>query len=262
MTDMTDRTPLSGPAAACEPNADPAEVARFAALADRWWDADGEFRPLHQIGPARLAFVRQCLTQSLVPEAKGLRPLSGLRILDIGSGGGLVSEPLARLGANVTGIDLASESVAAAGAHAKAQGLSIDYRVQSIEALAASGERFDAAICLEVLEHVPDPAAFLSSAALTLEPGGVLIVSTINRTAKSYALAIVGAEYVLGWLPRGTHQWERFLTPEEVEQHFHSVGLLPLNSSGIVYEPLRGRWSLGADQDVNFIAVARKPDAA
>ena len=259
---MTDRSPTSSTATPNAANADPAEVARFAALADRWWDADGEFRPLHQIGPARLAFVRQCLTQALAPGAKGLRPLSGLRVLDIGSGGGLVSEPLARLGANVTGIDLAAESVAAAGAHAKAQGLSIDYRVQSIEALAASGERFDAAICLEVLEHVPDPAAFLASAAETLEPGGVLVVSTINRTAKSYALAIVGAEYVLGWVPRGTHQWERFLTPDEVETHMKRVGLVPLGLSGLVYEPLSGRWSLGADQDVNFIAAARKPDAA
>lgn len=243
-------------------NVDPAEIARFGALAARWWDADGEFRPLHQLGPARLRFIRATLTEALLLDNTGLKPLKGIRLLDIGSGGGLVSEPLARLGAQVTGIDLAEESVAAARAHAQGGGLSIDYRVQSIEDLADSGERFDAAVCLEVVEHVPDASAFLKTAARVLEPGGVLVASTLNRTLKSYALAILGAEYVLRWVPRGTHQWDRFLTPDELTQHLQSAGLKPLRTSGLAYEPLSGRWSLSDDTDVNYLIGARKPEAA
>ena len=242
-------------------NADPEEIARFAALAARWWDADGEFRPLHQLGPARLGFIRATLTEALLLDNAGLKPLKGLRLLDIGSGGGLVSEPLARLGAQVTGIDLAEESVAAARTHAEMGGLSIDYRVQSIEDLAESGERFDAAVCLEVVEHVPDAGAFLKTAARVLEPGGVLVASTLNRTLKSYALAILGAEYVLRWVPRGTHQWDRFLTPEELSGHLAAAGLTPLRTSGLAYEPISGRWSLSDDIDVNYLIGARKPEA-
>lgn len=243
-------------------NADPAEIARFGALAARWWDAEGEFKPLHQLGPARLAFVRAAITEALGLDDRGLKPLKGIRLLDIGSGGGLVSEPLARLGANVTGIDLAEDSVAAARAHAVAGGLNIDYRVQSIEALADSGEGFDAAVCLEVVEHVPDPAAFLSTAARVLEPGGVLIASTLNRTLKSYALAIVGAEYLLGWLPRGTHQWDRFLTPQELTDHLLAAGLQPSRTSGLSYTARSGRWVLSDDTDVNYLIAARKPETA
>lgn len=242
-------------------NVDPEEVARFGALAQRWWDADGEFRPLHQIGPARLAFIRAAIAEGLGAPDHGLKPLKGTRLLDIGSGGGLVSEPLARLGANVTGIDLAEESVAAARAHASAGGLSIDYRVQNIEALASSGERFDAAVCLEVVEHVPDPAAFIATAARVLEPGGVLVASTLSRTMKSYLLAIIGAEYLLRWVPRGTHQWDRFLLPDELREHLVAAGLEPLRTSGVVYDPLSGRWSLSeTDTDVNYMIAARRPE--
>lgn len=243
-------------------NVDPAEVARFGALAARWWDADGEFRPLHQLGPARLRFIRSAISEALGLSGTGLKPLKGLRLLDIGSGGGLVSEPLARLGAQVTGIDLAEDSVAAAKAHAEAGGLTIDYRVQSIEALTDSGERFDAVVCLEVVEHVPDPGAFLNTAARTLEPGGIMVTSTLSRTLKSYALAILGAEYFLRWVPRGTHQWDRFLTPEELTGHLEAAGLTPFKTSGLVYDPLSGRWSLSDDMDVNYLIGARKLDVA
>ncbi len=243
-------------------NVDPAEVARFGALAARWWDADGEFRPLHQLGPARLCFIRSAISEALGLSGTGLKPLKGLRLLDIGSGGGLVSEPLARLGAQVTGIDLAEDSVAAAKAHAEAGGLTIDYRVQSIEALADSGERFDAVVCLEVVEHVPDPGAFLNTAARTLEPGGIMVTSTLSRTLKSYALAILGAEYFLRWVPRGTHQWDRFLTPEELTGHLEAADLTPFKTSGLVYDPLSGRWSLSDDMDVNYLIGARKLDVA
>ncbi len=241
-------------------NVDPAEIARFGALAARWWDADGEFKPLHQLGPARLTFIRSAVTEALGLPDRGLKPLMGLRLLDIGSGGGLVSEPLARLGANVTGIDLAEDSVAAARAHAQAGGLDIDYRVESIEALAQGGEKFDAVVCLEVVEHVPDPAAFLKTAAEVVEPGGVLIASTLSRTLKSYLLAIIGAEYVLGWVPRGTHQWDRFITPDELGGYLEAAGLAPVRTSGIVYEALAGRWVLSEDTEVNYMIAARKPE--
>jgi len=241
-------------------NADPAEIARFGALAARWWDADGEFRPLHQLGPARLRFIRDAVTEALGLKDTGLKPLKGIRLLDIGSGGGLVSEPLARLGAQVTGIDLAEDSVAVARTHATAGGLAIDYRVQSIEDLADSGERFDVAVCLEVVEHVPDARAFLKTAARVLEPGGVLVASTLSRTLKSYALAILGAEYVLRWVPHGTHQWDRFLTPDELSGHLQAAGLTPFRTSGLAYEPLSGRWSLSGDTDVNYLIGARKPE--
>ena len=224
----------------------------------RWWDPDGEFRPLHQIGPARLAFVRRAVGEALDLPDKGIRPFAGLRFVDIGSGGGLVSEPLARLGAHVTGIDLAEETVNAARTHAQAGGLTIDYRVQSIEDLAASGEKFDVALCLEVVEHVPEPGDFLARAAAVLPQGGILIASTLSRTLKSYALAIVGAEYLLGWVPKGTHQWDRFLTPEELSGHLKTAGLSPMETAGVVYDPLSGRWSLSADTDVNYMTAARK----
>lgn len=252
--------PRAAPASASI-NADPAEIARFGALAARWWDADGEFRPLHQLGPARLRFIRSTVAAALGLDDTGLKPLKGIRLLDIGSGGGLVSEPLARLGAQVMGIDLAEDSVAAARAHAAAGGLAIDYRVQSIEDVADSGERFDAAVCLEVVEHVPDASAFLKTAARVLEPGGVLIASTLSRTLKSYALAILGAEYVLRWVPRGTHQWDRFLTPDELSGHLEAAGLTPFRTSGLAYEPLSGRWSLSDDMDVNYLIGARKLEA-
>ena len=242
------------------PTLDPAEVSRFNALAQQWWDPHGNFRPLHKLGPARLEFIRDTIVAELKPAAKsGLRVLDGVSVLDIGCGGGLISEPLARLGARVTGIDPAADTIAAAAAHASAQGLAIDYRAVRAETLVEASRTFDVVLCLEVVEHVPDVAAFLKVAATLVRPGGLMILSTINRTLKSYALAIVGAEYVLRWLPVGTHQWDRFVTPEELTRHARTVGLEPLPPRGMVFNPLRDSWSLSQDTDVNYLMAARRP---
>lgn len=240
---------------------DTTEVDRFNALAAEWWDPNGKFRPLHKLGPARLEFIRDTIRTGLAerPATSGLRVLRGIRILDIGCGGGLVSEPLTRLGAAVTGIDPAPESIAAARAHAASQGLDIDYRAVRAEALADAGEQFDVVLCLEVVEHVPDVRAFLSLVASLVRPGGLLVLSTINRTLKSYALAIVGAEYILRWLPVGTHQWDRFVTPDELAGHVQAIGMAALPARGMVFNPLRDSWSLSQDTDVNYLLAGRRP---
>ena len=240
-------------------NVDPREVERFAALASKWWDKTGEFKPLHQIGAARLSFIREAVTGHFMVDSRKVRALSDLRILDIGCGGGLISEPLARLGGTVTGIDPAEENIAAARLHAEGQGLAIDYRPTRVEQVAESGARFDVAVCLEVIEHVPDPAALIASCAETVRPGGLLVVSTINRTMKAYGLAIIAAENLLRWVPRGTHQWDRFVTPQELEAAFADAGLKHVRFSGLVFDPLRDRWTAGSDTDVNYIASAEKP---
>ena len=240
-------------------NVDPREVERFAALASKWWDKTGEFKPLHQIGAARLSFIREAVTGHFMVDSRKVRALSDLRILDIGCGGGLISEPLARLGGTVTGIDPAEENIAAARLHAEGQGLAIDYRSTRVEQVAESGERFDVAVCLEVIEHVPDPAALIASCAETVRPGGLLVVSTINRTMKAYGLAIIAAENLLRWVPRGTHQWDRFVTPQELEAAFADAALEHVRFSGLVFDPLRDRWTAGSDTDVNYIASAEKP---
>ena len=238
---------------------DDAEVQRFAAMAAEWWDPNGKFRPLHKLGPARLAFVRQEIVRHFDRGSGGLRPFEGLTVLDIGCGGGLVSEPVARLGASVTGIDPAAENIEAARRHAEGQGLTIDYRSTLVEDLVAEGRTFDCVLCLEVVEHVPDVAAFLATCARLVRPGGLMVLSTINRTLKAYALAIVGAEYVLRWLPVGTHQWERFVTPDELARHAEAAGLVPAAREGLVYNPLKDVWSLSQDLDVNYMASAAKP---
>jgi 2-polyprenyl-6-hydroxyphenyl methylase/3-demethylubiquinone-9 3-methyltransferase len=240
---------------------DDAEVARFAAMAREWWDPHGKFRPLHAIGPARMSFVRDRLSGHFGRDGRGLKPFTGLHALDIGCGGGLVAEPLARLGARVTGIDPAEANILAARAHAEPQGLDIEYVTGRIEDLAAKERRFDAVVCLEVVEHVPDVAAFLETCASLVAPGGVMVLSTINRTMKSFALAIVGAEYVLRWLPVGTHQWDRFVTPEELSRHLATAGLQMARVEGLVYNPLADRWSLSADSDVNYMTSAARPAA-
>lgn len=254
--------PTEPKAAPGDATLDAGEVARFKRLADAWWDAGGKFRPLHQQGPARLAFIRDALVRHFGLPERELKPLKGLSILDIGCGGGLISEPLCRLGARVTGIDPTAETIAVAEAHAAAQGLAIDYRAERAEALVEAGERFDAVVCLEVVEHVPDPGAFLKLAADLMRPGGLLMLSTLNRTFKAYALAIVAAEYVLGWLPRGTHDWQRFVTPEELMSYLAAAGFEAPRFSGLVYDVLRDEWRLdAADLDVNYMAAAARPAA-
>jgi 2-polyprenyl-6-hydroxyphenyl methylase/3-demethylubiquinone-9 3-methyltransferase len=238
---------------------DPSEVERFRRIAGEWWDPTGKFAPLHRLGPARMAFLRDRLAAHFDRKLPALKPLQGLTILDIGCGGGLVSEPLARLGASVTGIDPGSDNIAAAMAHAEPQGLPISYRAVTAERLRDEGATFDAVLCLEVVEHVPDPAAFVRLAAGLVQPGGLLIASTINRTLKAWLLAIVGAEYVLRWLPAGTHRWDRFVTPDEMAAHMATAGLQRIAFEGLVYDPLGDRWSLSPDTDVNYFAAAVRP---
>ena len=235
---------------------DPAEIDRFRRLADDWWEPRGRMRPLHEIAPARLGYIREATCRHFRRDLKAMGALEGLSALDIGCAAGLVSEPVARMGAKTTGIDPGPELIAAARAHAAAGGVAIDYRCARTEELAAAGERFDLVLCLEVVEHVPDPAAFLDICGKLLAPGGLMIVSTLNRTLKSYALAIVGAEYVLGWLPRGTHQWDRFVTPAELSGHLTAAGLTETDRRGMVYNPLRAGWALSSDTDVNYFMVA------
>jgi 2-polyprenyl-6-hydroxyphenyl methylase / 3-demethylubiquinone-9 3-methyltransferase len=238
---------------------DPAELDRFARFASEWWDANGKFRTLHLIGPARLTFLRDAMVEHFARVKADPRPLEGLTVLDVGCGGGLVCEPLARLGASVTGIDPAADNIEAARRHAAGQGLGIDYQCKRIEDLAAEGRAFDAVTCLEVIEHVPDVGAFLETCAALVRPGGLMLLSTINRTFKAYLLAIIGAEYVLRWLPVGTHQWERFVTPVELTGHLRAAGLAAPTLEGLVYSPLADSWSLSPDTDVNYFASAAKP---
>src|SRR5262245_28052204 len=237
---------------------DTREVDRFARLAAEWWDANGKFRALHRIGPARLAFLRDEMIRHFSLPGGGLRPLAGRRVLDVGCGGGLIAEPLARLGARVTGLDPAPETIEAASRHAAGQGLDIAYRAGRVEELATEAATFDAVVCLEVVEHVPDPAAFLAACARLVRPGGLMLLSTLNRTLKAYLLAIIAGEYVLGWLPVGTHRWERFITPDELSGYRRAAGLEAPTIRGLVYNPLADVWSLGTDADVNYLASASK----
>ncbi len=237
---------------------DTAEIARFNALAAQWWNPNGPMKPLHRLNPVRLGFLKTEFAGHFARDARAMRPFEGLTLLDIGCGAGLVAEPMARQGFAVTGIDLAAENIAVAQAHAQAEGLTIDYRASPIETLPET-EKFDAITLLEVVEHVPDVEAFVHEAALRLKPGGMLIASTLNRTMKAYALAIIGAEYVLRWLPVGTHDWDKFVTPDELDADFESAGLVPATRSGMVFNPLGNDWRLSTDCDVNYLASATKP---
>lgn len=239
---------------------DEEEVARFAAMADEWWDPNGKFRPLHAMNPVRLAFIRDQLCAHFARDANAGRPLEGLSIADIGCGGGLLCEPLARLGARVTGLDPAADTIAAARAHAQGQGLDIDYRAERAETLAGAGESFDGVLAMEVVEHVPDVPAFAQVAASLVRPGGLMLLSTINRTLKSYALAIVGVEYVLRWLPAGTHRWDRFVKPNELSAACSKAGLAESARKGMVFNPLAGEWRLSRDTDVNYLMAAARPE--
>ena len=255
---MTDNNQLTA-APSQRDNIDPDEVARFAAIASEWWDAKGKFRPLHLLAPTRLKFIRDEICAHFQRDAKSDKPFGGLAVVDIGCGGGLVSEPVARLGGKVTGIDPAGASLEAARAHAEGQGLDINYRDAWAEDLVREGEKFDVVVSLEVVEHVPDVAEFLKTARALVAPGGIMVLSTINRTLKSFGLAIVGAEYILRWLPMGTHTWSRFVTPDEMAQHVAEAGLKLHHLQGVVLDPLSGAWSLSDDDfDVNYMAVARE----
>jgi 2-polyprenyl-6-hydroxyphenyl methylase/3-demethylubiquinone-9 3-methyltransferase len=234
------------------------EVDRFARLASEWWDPAGKFRTLHQIGPARLGYIRDELVRHFQLPAGGMKPLAGLTLLDIGCGGGLICEPLARLGGRVTGLDPGNENIEAARQHAAGQGLTIEYINATVEDLQRQGRTFDAISCLEVVEHVPDVGAFLKSCAALARPGGLMLLSTINRTMKAYLLAILGAEYLLRWLPVGTHQWDRFVTPDELAGHLSGAGLGEFACAGLVYNPLADTWSVAGDTDVNYLARAAK----
>jgi 2-polyprenyl-6-hydroxyphenyl methylase/3-demethylubiquinone-9 3-methyltransferase len=241
------------------PSIDVAEVERFSALAETWWDPKGSMAPLHRLNPARLGFLRQTLAAHFGRDVRSLSPFDGLRILDVGCGGGLISEPLARLGAVVTGIDAAEANIAVARAHARGADLEVDYRQASAEELSAAGERFDAVLALEVVEHVADLDAFLAAAAALVRPGGAFIASTLNRTPRSLLFAIVGAEYVLGWLPRGTHRWDRFLKPSELAAALRRRGLQARDIRGLVYDLLAREWRLGRDLGVNYLIFAVRP---
>ena len=235
------------------------EVARFARLAGKWWDASGPFRPLHRINPVRLAYIRDQLCRRFGRDKTAASSLSGLSVLDIGCGGGLVAEPLARLGASVTGIDPGRENIEAAKTHAERARLKIAYRAATAEELAAGGNGFDAVLLLEVVEHVPDVRAFLKGVAPLVKPGGLMVLSTLNRTLKAYALAIIGAELILHWLPIGTHQWQRFVRPDELNSALRRAGLTPADTTGMVYNMLADEWRLGRDTDVNYFVTAIRP---
>ena len=237
------------------------EVAKFAAMADEWWDPAGKFKPLHKFNPVRLGYIRDRAIAHFGRDGHARRPLEGLRFLDIGCGGGLLSEPMARLGAGVVGIDPAERNVRVAEVHAAQSGLAIDYRATTAEDLAAAGERFDVVLNMEVIEHVDNVPLFMKSCAALVKPGGLMFVASINRTPRAWALAIVGAEYVLGWLPRGTHDYRRFLTPDEVKALVERNGLRVTARTGVVYHPLADEWRQSRDMGINYMLLAESPPA-
>lgn len=234
---------------------DPSEVAKFSRLAEEWWNPNGKMAVLHKFNPIRLAYIRDAACRKFNRSAKSLTCLQGLRVLDIGCGAGLLCEPLARLGADVVGIDPSAENIQIAKMHADRSHLIIDYRATTVEEMDRR-ERFDIVLAMEVVEHVVDVEAFVARCVALTKPTGLMTMATINRTWKSFALAIVGAEYVLRWLPRGTHQWDKFVTPDELANHLSRNGLEITEQSGVVYSPFSDKWSLSADMDVNYMVVA------
>jgi len=237
---------------------DPAEVAKFSAIAAEWWDPAGKFAPLHKFNPVRLEFIRKQAAIHFGRDDRSLRPFEGLSLLDIGCGGGLLAEPMARLGFAVTGADASEKNIGTARAHAAQSGLAIDYRATTAEALAAEGASFDVVLNMEVVEHVADVSAYLAACTGLVKPGGITFVATMNKTLKSLALAKIGAEYVLGWLPRGTHDWNRFIPPAELKASLEEAGLSILKTQGVSFNPLAWDWKLSADVDVNYMVLATK----
>jgi len=242
------------------PSVDPSEIEKFRAMAADWWSATGKFAPLHKFNPARLTYIRETAVKHFGLDAKARRPLEGLRLLDAGCGGGLVTEPMARLGAHAVGLDAGDANIKAAMVHANSVEVDVDYRVGTVEGLLAAGEpKFDIVLALEVVEHVLDPAQFLKDCASLVAPGGLMVMATLNRTAKAFALAVVGAEHVLRWLPVGTHDWNKFVTPDEAKAALTEGGLTLMDEAGVSFSPLSGRWSVTRDLSVNYMITANRP---
>jgi 2-polyprenyl-6-hydroxyphenyl methylase/3-demethylubiquinone-9 3-methyltransferase len=241
------------------PSLDPAEVEKFSRMAAEWWNPKGKFGVLHVFNPVRLTWIKEQVTARLHRDPMAREPFAGLRLLDIGCGGGLLSEPMARLGASVVGVDPSEKNIKTATVHALEQELEIDYRADTAEGLAAKGEKFDIILNMEVIEHVADPEAFVATCLSMLNPGGLMFVATINRTLKAFGLAIFGAEYVLNWLPKGTHQWEKFITPDELKGWLSKHGAETRTESGVTYHPLANEWRPSRDMSVNYMLVAQKP---
>ncbi len=240
------------------PSVDPAEVAKFSAMAEEWWDPAGKFAPLHKFNPVRLTFIRDAAASHFGRDKNRVRPFEGLAALDVGCGGGLLSEPMARLGFSVTGIDPSEKNIAIASAHAAALGVAVSYRAATTEALACEERVYDVLLDMEVIEHVADVRSHVRSCARLLKPGGLLFVATLNKTLKSLALAKIGAEYVLRWLPPGTHDWNRFVDPKTLRRLLEECGLNPLRTQGVAFDPLAWDWRLSSDVDVNYMVVASR----
>jgi 2-polyprenyl-6-hydroxyphenyl methylase/3-demethylubiquinone-9 3-methyltransferase len=253
---------MTGRAEAPKGTIDSEEVARFSAMAEEWWDPTGKFKPLHRFNPVRLAYIKQEVCRQFARDPQSPEAFKGLRFLDIGCGGGLLSEPMARLGAEVVGADPSEVNIEIARAHMGQSGLTIDYRAETAEALAAAGETFDVVLNMEVVEHVADVPLFLDATASMVRPGGLMFVATINRTLKAYALAIVGAEYVLRWLPRGTHSYDKLVRPAEIEGPLQTAGMTIIDRTGVSYNPLADSWGRSRDMDVNYMLLAEKPKDA
>ena len=239
---------------------DAGEIAKFEAMAAEWWDLEGKFKPLHMLNPTRLDYITSQIAAEFDRDLSAEAPFAGLRILDIGCGGGLLCEPMARLGATVVGADAAERNIPVARIHAEQSGLQIDYRHTTAEALAEAGEAFDVILNMEVVEHVADPQGFLTVCQALLRSGGLMTCSTINRNPKSFAMAIVGAEYIMRWLPKGTHEWQKFITPDELFAMLETAGLRPVDRKGFVFNPVSWGWGLSArDLSVNYVTASVKP---
>lgn len=239
---------------------DEGEIAKFEAMAAEWWDLEGKFKPLHMLNPTRLDYITSQIAAEFGRDLNGAAPFEGLRLLDIGCGGGLLCEPMARLGATVVGADAAERNIPVAKVHAEQSGLEIDYRHTTAEAMAEAGEQFDVVLNMEVVEHVADPQGFLTVCQALLKPGGLMTCSTINRNPKSFAMAILGAEYIMRWLPKGTHEWQKFITPDELFSMLETAGLRPVDRKGFVFNPVTWSWGLSdRDLSVNYVTASVKP---
>ncbi|WP_391480756.1 bifunctional 2-polyprenyl-6-hydroxyphenol methylase/3-demethylubiquinol 3-O-methyltransferase UbiG [Nereida sp. NH-UV-3] len=239
---------------------DPAEIAKFEAMAAEWWDVNGKFKPLHMLNPCRLDYITRQIAAEFGRDLTQDAPFEGLRILDIGCGGGLLCEPMARLGATIVGADAAERNIPVAKVHAEQCGLDIDYRFTTAEAMADAGEQFDVVLNMEVVEHVADPLAYLTACQQLLKPGGLQICSTLNRNPKSYLMAIIGAEHIMRWLPKGTHEWSKFITPDELFELLTTSGMTPVDRKGFVFNPISWSWSISEkDLSVNYVTASTKP---